>query len=738
MFFQPGHFLKTVSQWVNRTARRRLVTWSVGFLVVSIIVLSIIFWFVGQRQVLNDTGFRNTQMASSISRDINAQISNITGNARTFTRYMGALSPDLETQAGALLGLRLSSVRYRALCYFNAGGALLLNLADTTDNLLAVTPAELTNRAVVPAGAQIMAVYSSTIKTGTSISDVYYTALDYAPVIDIGMPVIFSAGNTRVVVFEIDLTDIWQKISMSTIGETGITYAVSHQGQIIAHPQPAFIGRPMPDEIRPVLNNLEGSAQFVDPLTKQSVIAAYSPVGGQTGWGIIVQQDRAEINASIVKTGTTIIIVLLILGFIGLAIILLLINSFTRPIKELTETVKNIARTGNLTKTPMLKRPDELGQLSQAFDQMIDKVKATEDKLSISEERYKSLFQHANDAILLIDKTGIIDCNKKAEEMFGASRDQIIHKLPSEISPEIQADGLSSRAKEQQMMELAYAGQEQHFEWRHRKPNGESFEAEVGLNRLNIDNQLILMAVVRDITDRKRAEEALKQAQKEKEEAAVAERTRLARDLHDAVSQTLFSAGLIAEVLPRIWEKNREEGRRRLEEIRQLTRGALAEMRTLLFELRPAALADAELSYLLHQLAESITGRSRIPVEVFFEGECNLAPEAKVALYRITQEALNNVAKHAHANQARVNVSCKPDAVSLVISDNGQGFDIARVHPESLGLGIMRERARGIGAELQINSQIGAGSEIIVKVSKSLTEVQNENARTTDSSSPGR
>jgi signal transduction histidine kinase len=255
---------------------------------------------------------------------------------------------------------------------------------------------------------------------------------------------------------------------------------------------------------------------------------------------------------------------------------------------------------------------------------------------------------------------------------------------------------------------------------------------------LNIDNQLILMAVVRDITDRKRAEEALKQAQKEKEEAAVAERTRLARDLHDAVSQTLFSAGLIAEVLPRIWEKNRDEGRRRLEEIRQLTRGALAEMRTLLFELRPAALADAELSYLLHQLAESITGRSRIPVEVFFEGECNLAPDAKVALYRITQEALNNVAKHAHANQARVNVSCKMDAVSLVISDNGQGFDVARVHAESLGLGIMRERARGIGAELQINSQIGSGSEITVKVRKSRTEVQNENTRTTDSSSPGR
>ena len=120
------------------------------------------------------------------------------------------------------------------------------------------------------------------------------------------------------------------------------------------------------------------------------------------------------------------------------------------------------------------------------------------------------------------------------------------------------------------------------------------------------------------------------------EQAAVAaERSRLARDLHDAVTQTLFSASLIAEVLPRIWERNPEEGRRRLDELRELTRGALAEMRTLLLELRPSALVDAPLNDLLRQLAESITGRARVPVTVEVEGECALPPEVKVALYRI-------------------------------------------------------------------------------------------------------
>jgi len=208
--------------------------------------------------------------------------------------------------------------------------------------------------------------------------------------------------------------------------------------------------------------------------------------------------------------------------------------------------------------------------------------------------------------------------------------------------------------------------------------------------------------------------------------AAAAERSRLARDLHDAVTQTLFSASLIAEVLPRIWERHPDEGRRRLDELRELTRGALAEMRTLLLELRPSALVEARLTDLLHQIAESITGRARVPVTVEVEGECDLPVEAKVALYRIAHEALNNVAKHAGASQATVSLRCAPPfippagggdrggAVELRISDDGRGFDPEGIPPESLGLGIMRERAEAIGAALDIDSEVGHGTQVVV------------------------
>jgi signal transduction histidine kinase len=186
----------------------------------------------------------------------------------------------------------------------------------------------------------------------------------------------------------------------------------------------------------------------------------------------------------------------------------------------------------------------------------------------------------------------------------------------------------------------------------------------------------------------------------------------LARDLHDAVTQTLFSASLIAEVLPRLWERNPEEGQRRLAEMRELTRGALAEMRTLLLELRPSALVEADLGDLLRQLAESITGRARIPVTVNIEERCQVAPEIKVALYRIAQEALNNAAKHSEAKQVNVILRCRSNVVELEVRDDGRGFDARSIPPDHLGLGIMRERAEAVGATLAIKSDSGCGTAV--------------------------
>jgi PAS domain S-box-containing protein len=236
-----------------------------------------------------------------------------------------------------------------------------------------------------------------------------------------------------------------------------------------------------------------------------------------------------------------------------------------------------------------------------------------------------------------------------------------------------------------------------------------------------------------DVTDRIRAEEALRQVRDELETRVrertqelnqtneqlrieIAERQRLAQNLHDAVNQSLFSAGLIAEVLPRLWERNQTAARKSLEDLRRLTRGAQAEMRALLAELRPSVLTEAELGDLLRLLGNGLTGRINIPVSVSVTGEGKLPSEVQVTVYRICQEALSNIARHAEASQVEITLKHEARAIEMRIHDNGCGFENMKPAPAGhYGLSMMRERAEAVGAVLMIKSQPGEGTDIIIR-----------------------
>jgi ligand-binding sensor domain-containing protein/signal transduction histidine kinase len=204
--------------------------------------------------------------------------------------------------------------------------------------------------------------------------------------------------------------------------------------------------------------------------------------------------------------------------------------------------------------------------------------------------------------------------------------------------------------------------------------------------------------------------------------AILEERSRLARDLHDAVTQTLFSASLIAEALPELWKMDEEQGWQLLRDLRQLSRGALAEMRSLLVELRPSALVEADLGDLMRQLADAIIGRKGIVIEVQTKGECQVPDDVHVALYRIAQEALNNIVKHAEADRATISLEShhmvaqdgRDCQVVLSIEDDGCGFDPAEMPAERMGLHILKERAEAVGARLQLESVMSKGTKIQV------------------------
>jgi two-component system nitrate/nitrite sensor histidine kinase NarX len=208
--------------------------------------------------------------------------------------------------------------------------------------------------------------------------------------------------------------------------------------------------------------------------------------------------------------------------------------------------------------------------------------------------------------------------------------------------------------------------------------------------------------------------------------AVLEERQRLARNLHDAVNQSLFSAGLIAEVLPRLWDLDQEEARRSLEDLRRLMRGAMAEMRALLAELRPSTLTDSSLSDLLRQLANAFSGRTNVPVAVSITGEFFLPAEAQVAFYRVCQETLNNVAKHAKASQVEIELKQEGDVIELYIHDNGQGFDPKEILSGHYGLSMMRERAEAAGAVLSVTSQPGHGTELSIHWNQSPSTLEDD------------
>jgi len=199
-----------------------------------------------------------------------------------------------------------------------------------------------------------------------------------------------------------------------------------------------------------------------------------------------------------------------------------------------------------------------------------------------------------------------------------------------------------------------------------------------------------------------------------KQAAITAERNRLANELHDTISQTLWSVSLISERLPAIWESDQDKGRLSLDTVHQLAQNALEEMRLLLIELRPSSLIDAKLGDLIRQLAETIGKRIGVNIVVHIEKQATLTSEVHFALYRVVQEALNNIARHALASHVEVYFNSDSGHVDLTIQDDGLGFEPDNIGPSHLGLSIMKDRIQSIGGTLEAISHKGEGTLIKV------------------------
>lgn len=205
--------------------------------------------------------------------------------------------------------------------------------------------------------------------------------------------------------------------------------------------------------------------------------------------------------------------------------------------------------------------------------------------------------------------------------------------------------------------------------------------------------------------------------------AVLQERNRLARELHDSVTQSLYSLTLLAEAGQRmIRAEDLQQIAGNQTRLGQIAQQALQEMRLLVYELRPLALKSEGLVGALEQRLETVERRAGIQARVLVEGEVDLAPGLEEELYGIAQEALNNALKHARASKIALSVRMVDKSVILEVADDGQGFDLAEVQVKGgLGLISMQERAEKIGGQLDIDSAPGEGTRVSVKVLEAAT-----------------
>jgi PAS domain S-box-containing protein len=331
-----------------------------------------------------------------------------------------------------------------------------------------------------------------------------------------------------------------------------------------------------------------------------------------------------------------------------------------------------------------------------------DELRKAQDALEVAHRKYSNLYEFAPLGYFTLNQAGLIEeVNLAGATLLGTARRYVINRPFSEfVYPEDQ--------------DIYYLNLRRFF--------GTPATLSIDVRLLKQDHtpiyvRLVCLVIQNDETKTPQAlimATDLTELKQHEEEAqilaATQERERLARDLHDAVSQTLFATALTAETLPRLWDRSPERVRGQLVLLHQLSKGALAEMRALLLELRPTALLEADLKSLLNQLVDAIKSRKHIAFSLDIQPDLVLPPPVRLVFYRIAQEALNNVVKYARAKHVTIRLVYAEACLELLIQDDGRGFDLERVLPTSLGLKIMRERAEAIGASLTISSEIMEGT----------------------------
>jgi PAS domain S-box-containing protein len=340
-----------------------------------------------------------------------------------------------------------------------------------------------------------------------------------------------------------------------------------------------------------------------------------------------------------------------------------------------------------------------------------------EQELRDSEERYRSVIQSSPDLIWATNKVGdYVFVSDRVRDLLGWEPEEVLGRpFRAFISEE---SATAAQPDWDRLGSTPGRTQTHRLNLRHRDGSMRPFEVSsvAVLRGGEIEN---VYGVARDVSERERLEEGLRR--QAAEIASSEERAHLARELHDSVTQALFSMTLLARTIELLLDRDPSQVRDRLASLRELQREALAEMRALIFELRPGNVEEHGLVGALRTHSASLSGRIGLPVVVEADLPDRPSLDVEESLYRIAQEALHNVVKHAGARSVEVVVTTSGGEVHLRVADDGRGFDPGAVPDGHLGLAGMRTRAERLGGRLDVTSRVGRGTTVEVSVPAAAT-----------------
>jgi PAS domain S-box-containing protein len=322
---------------------------------------------------------------------------------------------------------------------------------------------------------------------------------------------------------------------------------------------------------------------------------------------------------------------------------------------------------------------------------------------------FDSLTRYANDIIVLLDEDGrIVDANERAVKVYGYALEELIGMDARSVrAPSALADFDARRA--------SGAFEEcMRYETLHRSKDGSEFHVDVSTRVIPVDGRRFKQCIIRDISERVRAEKKIKALTERLINADEEQRTRLARELHDDIGQQIAAMSIGMGNLKRQIPKEATAPREQSDRIQKKLIHLSECVRHLSHELHPSLLEYSGLPAALKSYCAEFQALTGVQVSVEADDQCDSLPRAAaLCIYRISQEALQNVAKHSGAREARLALARVNGDVILEVSDTGKGFTAgATSAPSGLGLVSMKERARIVNGTLEVTSHPGAGTTL--------------------------